>query len=75
MSIESRAQSASSPLLCLCAIALPSFVAWVHRQMRLGKPALIPNSLWMNATFSSICATIALSFAVINSLELFASLL
>ncbi|KAF5680027.1 aminotriazole resistance protein [Fusarium heterosporum] len=39
-----------------------------------GSPALIPNSFWSNNSFTSICATIALSNAVINSLELFASL-
>ncbi|KAH6646736.1 major facilitator superfamily domain-containing protein [Truncatella angustata] len=61
-------------LLCLTAVALPAFLTWMHRQVRLGQPALIPNSLWKNATFSSICAAIALSFAVINSMELFASL-
>ncbi|CAM1502634.1 Fc.00g074100.m01.CDS01 [Cosmosporella sp. VM-42] len=64
----------SIALLCLCAVALPSFITWVHHQVRRGRPALIPNKLWKNATFSSICATIALSYAVVNSMELFASL-
>ncbi|KAM5344200.1 hypothetical protein ACJ41O_012737 [Fusarium nematophilum] len=61
-------------LLCLGVSALPLFIGWVHRQIGAGKPALIPNSFWRNASFSSICATIAMSFAVLNSLELFASL-
>ncbi|PHH90763.1 hypothetical protein CDD83_2719 [Cordyceps sp. RAO-2017] len=65
----------SITLLCLSTITLPCFLLWVHRQVCRGKPALIPNSLWRNATFSSICVIIALSFAVINSMELFASLL
>lgn len=60
--------------LCLSPIALATFVYWVHHRVQKGKPALIPNSLWKNATFSSICATIALSYAVINSMELFCSL-
>lgn len=60
--------------LCLGVISLPFFVGWMHRQVRGGKPALIPNSFWRNTSFSSICATIAMSFAVLNSLELFASL-
>ncbi|KAF7713369.1 Uncharacterized protein PECH_004518 [Penicillium ucsense] len=67
-------ETASIVILCLAAIALPSFVVWIHYQVQRGRPALIPNSFWKNATFSSICATIALSFAVINSMELFASL-
>lgn len=62
-------------MLCLSAIAFLAFVGWVHRQVEVKKPALIPNSLWKNATFSSICVTIALSFAVLNSMELFCSLL
>ncbi|OJJ83095.1 putative MFS transporter [Aspergillus glaucus CBS 516.65] len=61
-------------ILCLAVAALPSFVAWSHYQVKGGRPALIPNSLWRNASFSSICATIALSNAVINSMELFAAL-
>ena len=55
-------------------VSLPFFIGWMHRQVRGGKPALIPNSFWRNTSFSSICATIAMSFAVLNSLELFASL-
>lgn len=61
-------------LLCLGVLALPLFIGWMHRQHRAGKPALIPNSFWTNSSFATICATIALSFAVLNSLELFASL-
>ncbi|KAH6999079.1 major facilitator superfamily domain-containing protein [Ilyonectria sp. MPI-CAGE-AT-0026] len=61
-------------LLSLSPIALLCFIGWMHHRVKKGKPALIPNSLWTNATFSSICATIALSFAVLNSMELFCSL-
>jgi hypothetical protein len=56
-------------------VALPAFSAWVHYQVKRDKPALIPNSLWKNMSFTSICATVALSNAVLNSMELFASLL
>ncbi|KAL3469812.1 major facilitator superfamily domain-containing protein [Aspergillus californicus] len=71
----SRIRSVESiVIICLAAIALPSFIAWVHRQVQRNKPALIPNSLWRNTAFSSICVTVAVSNAVINSMELFASL-
>ncbi|KAI2966935.1 hypothetical protein CBS147323_5159 [Aspergillus niger] len=71
----SRIRSAESIIiLCVAAIALPTFITWVHFQVKRGKPALIPNALWKNTSFSSICATVALSNAVINSMELFASL-
>ncbi|KAE8385906.1 major facilitator superfamily domain-containing protein [Aspergillus alliaceus] len=61
-------------ILCLAAISVPSFITWVHYQVKGEKPALIPNSLWKNTTFSCVCATLAVSNAVINSMELFASL-
>ncbi|QPH17585.1 hypothetical protein C2857_002449 [Epichloe festucae Fl1] len=64
----------SIAFVCMVAIALPLFVGWVHRQVCLGKPALIPNSLWKNTAFSSVCGMIALSFGVTTAMELFASL-
>ncbi|KAJ4320379.1 hypothetical protein N0V84_005873 [Fusarium piperis] len=67
-------QPGSIVMLCLSAAALLTFVGWVHRRVQTKKPVLIPNSLWKNAIFSSICVTIALSFAVLNSMELFCSL-
>ncbi|KAK7223310.1 hypothetical protein V2G26_011313 [Clonostachys chloroleuca] len=64
----------SIAFLVIGVLCLPLFLGWMHRQVSTGKPALIPNSFWRIASFSSICATIALSYAVINSLELFVSL-
>lgn len=72
----SRIKTAESiVILCLAAAALPSFVAWVHRQTKRNKPALIPNSMWANTSFSTICAIVAMSNGVLNSMELFAALL
>ncbi|PKX91192.1 putative MFS transporter [Aspergillus novofumigatus IBT 16806] len=71
----SRIKSAGSMVfLCLAALALPSFIGWVHYQVKRNKPALIPNALWKNIAFSSICASLAISTTVVNSMELFASL-
>ncbi|KAI8671848.1 MFS domain-containing protein [Fusarium keratoplasticum] len=72
--VETIRQPGSIAMLCLSTIAFLAFVGWVHRQDEAKKPALIPNSIWKNATFFSICVTIALSFAVLNSMELFCSL-
>ncbi|KAI8677539.1 MFS domain-containing protein [Fusarium sp. Ph1] len=72
--VETIRQPGSIVMLCLSTIAFLAFVGWVHRQAEVKKPALIPNSLWKNATFSGICVTISLSFAVLNSMELFCSL-
>ncbi|KAF4965731.1 hypothetical protein FSARC_6514 [Fusarium sarcochroum] len=67
-------EASSIVLLSLSLVALPLFVGWMHLQVKKEKPALIPNSFWGNHAFTSICITIALSNAVINSLELFTSL-
>ncbi|EGU87228.1 hypothetical protein FOPG_10835 [Fusarium oxysporum f. sp. conglutinans race 2 54008] len=67
-------EASSIVLLSLSLVALPLFVGWMHLQVKRGLPALIPNSFWRNHSFTTICVTIALSNAVINSLELFASL-
>ncbi|EXA28546.1 hypothetical protein FOVG_19855 [Fusarium oxysporum f. sp. pisi HDV247] len=50
------------------------FVFWMHFRVKNGQVALIPNELWKNASFTSICVTVALSFAVLNSLDLVTSL-
>lgn len=65
----------SIAFLCLSVASFAGFLAWMHYQVKWDRPALIPNSLWKNSTFSSMCATITMSFAVITCLELFASLL
>jgi hypothetical protein len=42
-------------LLILGLALIPSFILWVGRQEKLGRPAVIPNSLWRNRIFSVIC--------------------
>ena len=46
-----------------------AFVLWVGRQERLGRPALIPNSLWRNKVFSSICINVFCVWAAFNAFE------
>lgn len=67
-------QGTNVALLSLSLALVPAFIFWVGRQERLGKPALIPNSIW-NKEFTSICLMILLSFAVMQTMELFVSLL
>lgn len=40
-------------LLVVGIVLIPAFVFWVARQERLGKPAIIPNSLWENTPFTA----------------------
>jgi len=61
-------------LLSLATVLIPAFVLWMERQERLGKPTLVPNSLWRNSAFVSICLIVLLSWAVVQSMELFLSL-
>ncbi|RFN42127.1 integral membrane protein [Fusarium flagelliforme] len=67
-------EAGSIVLLCLCLILVPLFVAWMRFQVKRDKPALIPNGFWRNTAFASICGTIALSFAALNSMDLMTSL-
>jgi MFS family permease len=50
------------------------FPFWMRYQTKRGRPALVPNHLWRNLPFSSICALTVLSWGVQNSMELFSSL-
>ncbi|KAL8627104.1 hypothetical protein Q9189_007190 [Teloschistes chrysophthalmus] len=61
-------------LLSISMALIPLFVFWIGRQEKNNKPALIPNSLWKSPTFSSICITVLLSWAVFNGMEWFCSL-
>ncbi|OAQ99514.1 hypothetical protein LLEC1_01701 [Akanthomyces lecanii] len=47
---------------------------WMSRQVRLGRPALIPNSIWANRAFAAISLTVFLAWASLQSSELLASL-
>lgn len=65
----------NATLLTMAAVLVPVFVFWVGRQERLGKPALIPNSLWKIPAFTAVCFMVMLSWGVMNSMEFFVSLL
>jgi MFS family permease len=64
----------SAVMLALSIVLLISFPVWMHRRERAGKPALIPNILWKKIPFASTCIMVALSYGVMNSMELFSSL-
>jgi MFS family permease len=56
-------------LLCAALALLPAFGLWTRRQTRLGRPALIPNTLWANVPFTSICITVFLIWGALNASE------
>lgn len=48
---------------------LPVYVFWMHRQTDRGRPALIPNELWKNKPFTSVCVTVFLVWGALNASE------
>lgn len=53
---------------------VPGFVFWMNWQEKKGKPALIPNSIWKNTAFTSVCIVLLLSWSVLNVMEFYTSL-
>ncbi|CAI6335798.1 unnamed protein product [Periconia digitata] len=64
----------TASLLAVSLVLLAAFPFWMHTQERAGRPALIPNSIWKNLPFTSTCIMVALSYGVVNSIEIFSSL-
>ncbi|KAF1985392.1 integral membrane protein [Aulographum hederae CBS 113979] len=55
--------------LTLSLALIPLFIYWVGRQERLSRPAIIPNSLWRNKVFTSICINVFITWGAFNALE------
>ncbi|KAH8726550.1 major facilitator superfamily domain-containing protein [Phaeosphaeriaceae sp. PMI808] len=64
----------TATLLTISVVLLLAFPAWMYYRERAGKSALVPNKLWSNLPFTSTCIMVALSYGVMNSIELFSSL-
>jgi len=62
-------------LLCVAGSMIPAFWYWMRWREQSGKTALIPNSLWKNTAFASICVMVLFSWAVLNGTETILSLL
>lgn len=63
-----RAPGTISSLITATALVL-AFVFWVARQEKAGQPAIIPNSLWRNQHFTSICVDVFLIWGAFNAVE------
>jgi hypothetical protein len=64
----------TATLLPLSVLLLAAFPFWMNYRERKGKPALVPNGFWKNLAFTSTCIMVALSYGVMNAMELFSSL-
>ena len=59
--------------MIISAVLIIVFIVWVGRQERLGRPAIIPNSLWRNRVFSTVCLDVFLVGGAFNAQEAIAS--
>lgn len=61
-------------LLSLSIVLIAAFPWWMNFQVRRGKPALIPNKVWRNWAFTSVCLAIFLCYAGMTAIEYFTTL-
>lgn len=61
-------------LLSLGIALIPVFIMWVSRQEKLGKPAIIPNSVWKQTAFTMVCLNVFFTWAAFNAFGYFATL-
>lgn len=61
-------------LLVVSLVLIASFPFWMHWQTKRGRPALIPNKLWRNSSFTTICASVFLCWASLNAIEYYITL-
>ncbi|KAH7134153.1 MFS transporter [Dactylonectria macrodidyma] len=54
-------------LLITAVLLIPFFVFWVGRQERLGRPAIISNSVWRKREFATVCVTVFLVWSWFNA--------
>jgi len=62
-------QPSSIVLLTLALALIPVFIWHVGRQERMGKPAIVPNSLWRNRVFIVTCIAVFITWGSYNSVE------
>ncbi|KAF2015188.1 MFS general substrate transporter [Aaosphaeria arxii CBS 175.79] len=64
----------TASLLAVSIVLLVAFPLWMRHRERKGRSALVPNSLWKNLPFASICMLVALAYGAMNTMEIFCSL-
>lgn len=67
-------QPTSASLLAVSLVLLMMFPFWMDRQTKKGRPALIPNKLWRNPAFTSICISVFFCWAALNGIEYYITL-
>jgi hypothetical protein len=62
-------------MMCIATLLFPVFFLWMHRQEQRGNKPLIPNSLWKNMPFLTINVIVLLQWGVLQSMDVYYSLL
>lgn len=62
-------------LLTISLLLVLVFAYWMHRQEKLGRPAIIQNSLWKNTAFTTTCVAVFFTWAVFKAFQYFSTLL
>ena len=57
-------------LLVTATVMMAAFIFWVGRQERLGRPAIVPNSMWRNRVFTAVCIDVFLLWGAFNATEM-----
>ena len=61
-------------LLAISVLGLLAFPFYMNYRERRRKPAIIPNRLWRNAPFTSICIAVFFCWAAFNAFQYFSTL-
>lgn len=61
-------------LLAISVALLGAFPLWMDYQVKRNKPALIPNKLWRNWSFTAVCIAVFFCWASLNGIEYFTTL-
>lgn len=64
----------SIALLVVSVVLLGVFPFWMDYQVKHNRPALIPNRLWRNAAFTTVCVAVFFCWAALNGIEYFTTL-
>lgn len=62
-------------LLVISLVLLVLFPLYMSYQVRRHRPAIIPNKLWRNASFTTTCIAVFFCWASLNAIEYFTTLL
>lgn len=74
LSYKNMSQPQNIVLLTISLLLLPVFSLWVRFQVKHQRPALIPNTLWQNLQFLSICVAMFFTWATFNAFQYISTL-